>query len=162
MCPVALVCGMCVCTLCGCVRVCVKPKNVHTYQSNVFAKTMHIPLTHPLYMSPEMFAISIESYGVCYSPRFYSHNFPWGLQRIFWNVIEINCHAHCLAWWKPRKSQPQHDCSALKSQLTFSTAQSSLLTVFSAYRCVLRNSSYIHDWLAQPTLLLVVIKFWCW
>ena len=88
--------------------------------------------------------------------------FLGGLQRIFWNVIEINCHAHCLAWWKPRKSQPQHDCSALKSQLTLSTAQSSLLTVFSAYRCVLRNSSYVHDWLALPTLLLMVIKFWCW
>ena len=52
--------------VCLCVHLWVRPKNVHShaYQSNFFTKRMHCLST---YMSPKMFARSIELYRVCYS-----------------------------------------------------------------------------------------------
>ena len=75
MCSVAFVCVcMCVCVcVCVCVFVCLKT-SVYTFTSQVSSQKECILLAYSLYMLPEMFAKSIESYRKRYSPSFYSRD----------------------------------------------------------------------------------------
>ena len=66
---------VCVCVCCVCVCVIKKCLLIVTLIGQISLQKGCILLVHSLYMSPEMFARSIEMYRECYIPQnFYSHN----------------------------------------------------------------------------------------
>ena len=98
-------------------------------------KVHNMLLAHPLYVAIEVFASSIKAYRECYSSHFYSRDCPLGFSgKSFEAIRHRDCHTHALSGIiERRKSQPQHDGSALKLQFRMNSlhVQQSLLKVLS-------------------------------
>ena len=99
--------------VCACLCVC-QNTSIYTLMDLISLQEGHILLAHPLYMSPEMFARSIELY--VQRALFATFSFFGGgglLIKNWWCLCMCICHltfAKMLS--KMQKSQPQHNGSA--------------------------------------------------